>query len=83
MPTDVSVRTTARGLQIWRHDMDVEVRKTEWLSPLFRIQFQFAIKGEDMQKLVARSGKVGYIILWLLGIPIPILLLIYALRGCN
>ncbi len=36
-----------------------------------------------MHKLVARSGKVGYIILWLLGIPIPILLLIYALRGCN
>jgi hypothetical protein len=29
------------------------------------------------------SGKIGYILLWLLGIPIPILLLIYLLRGCN
>jgi hypothetical protein len=31
----------------------------------------------------ARPGKVGYILLWLLGIPLPILLLIYVLRGCN
>jgi len=29
------------------------------------------------------KGKIGYILLWLLGIPIPILLLIYVLRGCN
>jgi len=29
------------------------------------------------------EGKIGYILLWLLGIPIPILLLIYVLRGCN
>jgi len=29
------------------------------------------------------KGKIGYILLWLLGIPIPILLLIYFLRGCN
>jgi hypothetical protein len=30
-----------------------------------------------------RSGKIGYILLWLLGIPIPILLVIFLLRGCN
>jgi hypothetical protein len=29
------------------------------------------------------EGKVGYILLWLLGIPIPILLLIFLLRGCT
>ena len=29
------------------------------------------------------EGKAGYILLWLLGIPIPILLLIFLLRGCN
>ena len=32
---------------------------------------------------VYRSGKIGYILLWLLGIPIPILLLIFLLRGCT
>jgi hypothetical protein len=36
-----------------------------------------------MHKLADRSGKVGYILLWLLGIPIPILFLIFLLRGCN
>lgn len=31
----------------------------------------------------ARPAKMGYILLWLLGIPLPILLLIFVLRGCN
>lgn len=30
-----------------------------------------------------QEGKVGFILLWLLGIPLPILLLIYLLRGCT
>jgi hypothetical protein len=30
-----------------------------------------------------RKGKIGYIILWLLGVPIPILILIFLLRGCT
>lgn len=30
-----------------------------------------------------QEGKVGYILLWLLGVPIPILFLIYLLRGCS
>jgi hypothetical protein len=29
------------------------------------------------------EGKVGWILLWLLGIPIPILLVLYLLRGCT
>jgi hypothetical protein len=28
------------------------------------------------------KGAAGYILLWLLGIPIPVLLLIFLLRGC-
>jgi len=31
----------------------------------------------------SEKGKIGYILLWLLGVPIPILLLFYVLRGCN
>lgn len=27
------------------------------------------------------QGKVGYILLWLLGIPLPVLLIIYLLQG--
>jgi len=30
-----------------------------------------------------RQGKIGYIVLWLLGVPIPILFLFFLLRGCT
>lgn len=30
-----------------------------------------------------RDGKAGYALLWLLGVPLPILALVYFLRGCN
>ena len=30
-----------------------------------------------------RSGKAGWIILWLLGVPIPILLILFLIRGCT
>jgi hypothetical protein len=32
---------------------------------------------------IAETGATGYILLWLLGIPIPILLVIFLLRGCT
>ena len=32
---------------------------------------------------IQQAGATGYILLWLLGIPIPILLLIFLLRGCT
>jgi hypothetical protein len=29
------------------------------------------------------EGKIGWILLWLLGIPIPILVVIFLMRGCT
>lgn len=29
------------------------------------------------------KGKIGYALLWLVGVPVPILLAIFLLRGCN
>lgn len=29
------------------------------------------------------EGKVGWVLLWLLGIPIPVLLILFLLRGCT
>jgi hypothetical protein len=29
------------------------------------------------------KGAIGYILLWLLGVPIPVLLIIFLLRGCT
>jgi len=32
---------------------------------------------------IKEAGAMGYILLWLLGIPIPILFIIFLLRGCT
>jgi hypothetical protein len=32
---------------------------------------------------ITENGKVGWILLWLLGVPIPLLLVVYLLRGCT
>ena len=34
-----------------------------------------------IETLLSESGKIGYALLWLLGIPLPILLIIYLIRG--
>ncbi len=44
---------------------------------------------ETMKKYIeekiikSENGKIGYILLWALGVPVPVLLLVYFLRGCN
>jgi hypothetical protein len=30
-----------------------------------------------------QTGKVGWILLWLLGVPIPVLVILFLLRGCT
>jgi hypothetical protein len=43
--------------------------------------------GGDMEKLQQwrrkQEGKLGYILLWALGVPIPVLFAIFLLRGCT
>ena len=55
------------------------------------------MKPTTLSRLVARSprlrrgiglkrqqeGRWGYILAWLVGVPVPILILIYLLRGCT
>jgi hypothetical protein len=36
-----------------------------------------------IEKLRSKKGGVGYILLWVMGVPLPVLLLISLLRGCN
>jgi len=35
------------------------------------------------ERMAKQEGKVGWILLWLLGVPIPILLVLFLLRGCT
>jgi hypothetical protein len=30
-----------------------------------------------------QAGKVGWAVLWLLGVPIPILIILFLVRGCT
>jgi hypothetical protein len=36
-----------------------------------------------MKMLRDEKGKVGWILLWALGVPIPILVILFLLRGCT
>jgi len=31
----------------------------------------------------SQSGKIGWILLWLIGVPIPVLFILFLLRGCT
>ena len=37
----------------------------------------------NMRKFDDQKGKIGYIILWFLGVPASVLFLIFLLRGCT
>jgi hypothetical protein len=36
-----------------------------------------------MKLLQDEKGKVGWILLWALGVPIPILVILFLVRGCT
>ena len=36
-----------------------------------------------LSERIKEAGAAGYILLWLLGVPIPILFVIFLLRGCS
>jgi hypothetical protein len=40
-------------------------------------------KERAMKHEAEESGKVGWAILWLLGVPLPILLVLFIMRGCT
>jgi hypothetical protein len=34
-------------------------------------------------KIQNQQGAIGWILLWILGIPIPILIILFLIRGCT
>ena len=38
---------------------------------------------EAAGKHQGEEGRAGWIVLWLLGVPLPILFLLYVMRGCT
>ena len=70
----------ARAKQDVRQNVSLPTRK-------FRLSSDSLDKERSVYMRLANKnqncGATGYILLWLLGIPIPILLLIFLLRGCT
>ena len=38
---------------------------------------------QALRSIRQQSGKAGWILLWLLGVPIPVLFVLFLLRGCT
>jgi hypothetical protein len=38
---------------------------------------------QSMKFLHNQTGKVGWVLLWALGVPVPILVLLFLMRGCT
>lgn len=39
-------------------------------------------KNDQIHEQQRQRGGIGYVLLWLLGVPIPVLILISLVRGC-
>ncbi len=57
-------------------------------STMLRTNYFSRLKGVTARRITStlkkqQEGKIGYILLWLLGIPLPILFVIFLLRGCD
>jgi hypothetical protein len=48
-----------------------------------RFNYGQCIMSDLKQRLDRQQGKMGWILLWLLGVPIPVLLVLFLLRGCT
>lgn len=35
------------------------------------------------RKSLREQGKIGWVVLWLLGVPIPVLVILFLIRGCT
>ena len=70
-----SLRTTGTCLAETSH-------QDRWPSDPHRL-WRVVLKGGIMNNLKNQKGAIGWILLWLLGIPIPILLLFFLVRGCT
>ena len=60
---------------------DYLIRKNPIPHPTILVRDSGIAQGVSISKLAA--GRYRYILPWLLGVPIPILLVIFLLRGCK
>lgn len=44
---------------------------------------QYLFWGGALHSRQSKEGKIGWALLWLMGVPIPLLLVFFLLRGCT
>lgn len=50
----------------------------------YRDELRYRQQSEKAELMKLNSeGKVGWAILWLMGIPVPVLIILFLIRGCN
>jgi hypothetical protein len=60
-----------------------------WQTPIWAGSYELfsniqkGKKGMKLKQKIEEQAATGYILLWLLGVPIPVLLLFFLLRGCT
>jgi hypothetical protein len=70
------------------------IHSSEWFTPPLYASASISLPKRNSQNTelnenmklnnkTSIKGAAGYILLWLLGIPIPVLLLVFLLRGCT
>ena len=53
------------------------------VSEVRQMRSGIEVRGGIMKILKDQKGAIGWILLWAIGIPIPILLLLFMVRGCT
>jgi hypothetical protein len=41
------------------------------------------LEGERRFRRRSKEGKIGWALLWLMGVPVPVLVIFFLLRGCD
>jgi hypothetical protein len=48
-----------------------------------KLEPRTASRWHGVSSLQQQTGKLGWIVLWALGVPIPVLLVLFLMRGCT
>lgn len=51
--------------------------------PKENVDSKIPTESNTLNRILNESGKIGWAILWLMGVPLPILFVLYLLRGCT
>jgi hypothetical protein len=84
-PLDNSARIctpqTSESLAVPLFAADIECRHGDCMSFTMKTNPNFSVAAKTARNHLA--GKLGWIFLWLIGIPIPVLLVLFLIRGCT